>query len=69
MFKYPLWCINCDALTGHEVHLKRSTCIKCRIDRPTPMLKWTFGTIILIEVMIIMVLFIYSVSMNIVALV
>lgn len=69
MFKYPLWCTNCDALTGHEVHLKKSVCMKCRIERPTPILKWVFGSIIIGEIMIIMVLFIYSTSMNIIGMV
>jgi hypothetical protein len=67
MFKYPLWCTKCDALTGHEIHFKKSVCIKCGIERPTPILKWTLGSVILFEVMIIMVLFIYSTSMSIVA--
>lgn len=64
---YPLWCTTCDALTGHKVGLKKSTCLKCGGSRPTPLIKWTLGPIILIEVMILMAFFIYHMGMSIVS--
>lgn len=40
---FPFYCKTCDAITGHEIRLFKSPCVKCHTEIKTPVLRWAIG--------------------------